>query len=182
MLLEVTDRSTADAWRHTVRWPVRQYELDLYGHVNNAVYLNWIEQAAIDHVEALGFGRDWAAEQGGGWVVREHRVTYHRPVVYGDVVLVTTLPAAEARRCARHSAHGDPSRVGRRPDDRGGDVVGLGPPPGRTPGAHSTRADGLAPTLSRRGGCRSNFDGRQWRRSCDDGYRPMRGDRPDAAW
>jgi acyl-CoA thioester hydrolase len=75
-----------------VRWPVRQYELDQFGHVNNAVYLNWVEQAATDHVEALGFGRDWALAQGGGWVVREHRVTYRRPVVYGDVVLVTTLP------------------------------------------------------------------------------------------
>jgi acyl-CoA thioester hydrolase len=88
----VSDTSAVDTWRHTARWPVRQYELDQYGHVNNAVYLNWVEQVATDHVEALGFGREWAAGVGGGWVVREHRVTYHRPVVYGDVVLVTTLP------------------------------------------------------------------------------------------
>ena len=81
-----------DPWRFTVRWPVRQYELDVVGHVNNAVYLNWVEQVAIDHVEALGFGRDWSLAQGGVWVVREHHVTYHRPVGYGDVVLVTTLP------------------------------------------------------------------------------------------
>lgn len=81
-----------DPWRFTVRYPVRQYELDVLGHVNNAVYLNWIEQAAIEHVEALGFGRAWAARHGGTWVVREHHVTYHRPVEYGDVVLVTTLP------------------------------------------------------------------------------------------
>lgn len=82
----------ADARHFTSRYPVRQHELDLLGHVNNAVYLNWIEQAAIDHVESLGLGRTWAVERGGGWVVREHRVTYHRPVVYGDVVLVTTIP------------------------------------------------------------------------------------------
>ena len=88
----VSDGSPVDPWRYTARWPVRQYELDQYGHVNNAVYLNWIEQVATDHVETLGFGREWAAQLGGGWVVREHRVTYHRPVVYGDVVLVTTLP------------------------------------------------------------------------------------------
>ena len=81
-----------DAWRYTARYPVRQYELDVLGHVNNAVYLNWVEQVAVDHVESLGFGRDWAASHGGAWVVREHRVTYHRPVEYGDVVLVTTLP------------------------------------------------------------------------------------------
>ena len=81
-----------DPRRFTSRFPVRQHELDLLGHVNNAVYLNWAEQVAIDHVEALGFGREWATARGGGWVVREHRITYHRPVRYGDVVLVTTLP------------------------------------------------------------------------------------------
>ena len=88
----VTDAPAVDPRRYTARWPVRQYELDQYGHVNNAVYLNWIEQVAIDHVEAMGLGRAWATEMGGGWVVREHHVTYHRPVRYGDVVLVTTQP------------------------------------------------------------------------------------------
>jgi acyl-CoA thioester hydrolase len=81
-----------DPWRFTARIPVRQYELDILGHVNNAVYLNWVEQVAVEHVEALGFGRDWSRERGGAWVVREHHVTYHRPVEYGDVVLVTTIP------------------------------------------------------------------------------------------
>jgi acyl-CoA thioester hydrolase len=83
-----------DPWRFTTRYPVRQYELDVLGHVNNAVYLNWIEQVAIDHVESLGYGRDWSLAHGGTWVVREHRVTYLRPVEYGDAVLVTTLPEA----------------------------------------------------------------------------------------
>ena len=87
---EVAD--AVDPWRYTVRWAVRQYELDALGHVNNAVYLNWAEQAAIEHVEALGLGRAWSQEHGGTWVVREHHVTYHRPVSYGEVVLVTTLP------------------------------------------------------------------------------------------
>lgn len=93
ILHRVTDvPSPVDPWRYTARYPVRQYELDVLGHVNNAVYLNWIEQVAIDQVEAMGFGRDWSVARGGGWVVREHHVTYHRPVLYGDVVLVTTLP------------------------------------------------------------------------------------------
>ena len=79
--LSVTDAAPpVDLRRFTARYPVRQYELDVLGHVNNAVYLNWVEQVAIDHVEALGFGREWSIAQGGGWVVREHHVTYHRPV------------------------------------------------------------------------------------------------------
>ena len=83
---------SVDPWRFTIRYPVRQYELDVLGHVNNAVYLNWVEQVAIEHVEALGFGRAWSTERGGAWVVREHHITYHRPVEYADVALVTTLP------------------------------------------------------------------------------------------
>ena len=89
ILLAMTD---VDPWRFSETWQVRQYELDQFGHVNNAVYLNWVEQVATDHVEALGFGRDWAIGRGGGWVVREHRITYHRPALYGDMVTVTTLP------------------------------------------------------------------------------------------
>ena len=99
--------SEIDPWRFTARFGVRQYELDALGHVNNAVYLNWVEQVAVEHVEALGYGRDWSVAQGGIWVVREHRVTYHRPVLYGDVVLVTTLPQsiAGARGVRRTEIH-----------------------------------------------------------------------------
>lgn len=102
-----------DPWRFTARWPVRQYELDQFGHVNNAVYLNWIEQAATDHVEALGFGREWAQARGGSWVIREHRVTYHQPAVYGDVVLVTTLPQelAGVRGVRRTEIHRESDRL-----------------------------------------------------------------------
>ena len=64
--------------------------------MNNAVYLNWVEQVATDHVEALGFGREWALTQGGGWVVREHHVTYHRPALFGDTVTITTRPQSLA--------------------------------------------------------------------------------------
>ena len=75
MLGAVSEPAPVDPWRHTVRFAVRQYELDALGHVNNAVYLNWAEQVAIEHVEALGFGRDWSIAEGGAWVVREHQVT-----------------------------------------------------------------------------------------------------------
>lgn len=88
----MSDPTPVDPRRYTATWRVRQYELDQFGHVNNAVYLNWIEQVATDHVEALGFGRDWAQSLGCGWVVREHHITYRRPVVYGDTVGVTTIP------------------------------------------------------------------------------------------
>lgn len=72
-----------------MRWPVRGYELDSRGHVNNAVYLSWAEEIATAHAEAAGYGREWSAQRGGGWVIRHIDITYHRPAVYGDEVEVT---------------------------------------------------------------------------------------------
>lgn len=37
---------------------VRHYEMDTLGHVNNAIYQHYLEQAAIEHSESLGFGLD----------------------------------------------------------------------------------------------------------------------------
>jgi acyl-CoA thioester hydrolase len=82
--LSVDPRQYSEVWR------VRQYELDSQGHVNNAVYLNYAEQVAIDHAEAAGFGREFNRRHGGGWVVHRHQITYHRPASYGDEVRVTT--------------------------------------------------------------------------------------------
>jgi acyl-CoA thioester hydrolase len=75
---------------YIARWRVRTYELDVNGHVNNAVYLNWAEQIATEHVEAAGFGQGWMTEQGGAWVVRRHEITYRQPAVYGDDLELTT--------------------------------------------------------------------------------------------
>lgn len=72
------------------RWPVRVYELDANGHVNNAVYLNWAEEVATQHAEVSGFGAEWAQRNGGAWVVRRHEITYHRSARYGDEVDLAT--------------------------------------------------------------------------------------------
>ena len=79
----------ADLWTHTTRLRVRWYEIDFNGHVNNAVYLNWIAQLATDHAEACGIGRAWSLERGGVWVVRRHDITYHAPALDGDDLELT---------------------------------------------------------------------------------------------
>ncbi|MBW4664206.1 MAG: acyl-CoA thioesterase [Chroococcus sp. CMT-3BRIN-NPC107] len=38
----------------TTQLRVRHYEMDALGHVNNAVYQSYLEQAAIEHSEYLG--------------------------------------------------------------------------------------------------------------------------------
>lgn len=75
---------------HTTRVRVRHYEMDALGHVNNAVYLHYIEEAAIEHARALGFDEARWRTLGGAWVVRRHEVDYRLPAVAGDELDVTT--------------------------------------------------------------------------------------------
>lgn len=69
---------------------VRHYELDTLGHVNNAVYQNYLEQAAIEHSEHLGLNLERYRELGGVFVMRRVEIDYLRPAVAGDRLEVTT--------------------------------------------------------------------------------------------
>lgn len=74
---------------YSTSWPVRQYELDSNGHVNNAVYLSYAEHLTVEHAERAGFGKAWTAANGGAWVVHRNVLAHHRPAVYGDVLQLT---------------------------------------------------------------------------------------------
>ncbi len=80
---------TVDPLAYTDRWPVRQYEVDRQGHVNNAVYLNYAEELAARHAERSGFGRAWADSHGGAWVIHRHDVIYHSPALLGEELELT---------------------------------------------------------------------------------------------
>jgi acyl-CoA thioester hydrolase len=55
--------------------------MDAYGHVNNVVYLTYLEEARVDMLFALGseFGGKALSE---GVVVARHEIDYRRPLVY----------------------------------------------------------------------------------------------------
>lgn len=76
--------------RHTLRVKVRHYEMDSLGHVNNAVYLHYVEEAAIEHSRLLGFEEARWRDLGGTWVVRRHEIDYRLPAVAADELDVTT--------------------------------------------------------------------------------------------
>jgi acyl-CoA thioester hydrolase len=69
---------------------VRQYEIDVLGHVNNAVYLNYLEHVAVEHAERLGFSHARLVEIGGLFVVRRFEIDYLGAAVAGDELDVTT--------------------------------------------------------------------------------------------
>ncbi len=69
---------------------VRTYEADALGHVNNAVYLHYTEQAAIEHSDALGWDARRYAEVGRQFVIRQTEIVYHGAAMAGDWLTVTT--------------------------------------------------------------------------------------------
>ncbi|MFE4477710.1 acyl-CoA thioesterase, partial [Kitasatospora sp. NPDC056789] len=49
--------------RHIYRCPLRWADMDAYGHVNNVVFLRYLEEARIDFL----FRPDKEFKQGRGW-------------------------------------------------------------------------------------------------------------------
>src|SRR5215207_2774643 len=69
---------------------VRFHEVDALGHVNNAAYLNYVEQAAIDHATFLGLDLQRLQQLGGVFVARRHEIEFLKPTFAGDVLRVVT--------------------------------------------------------------------------------------------
>jgi acyl-CoA thioester hydrolase len=69
---------------------VRFHEVDALGHVNNAAYLNYLEQAAIDHATFLGLDLQRLQGLGGVFVARRHEIVFLKPTFAGDLLRVIT--------------------------------------------------------------------------------------------
>ncbi|MCK9618021.1 MAG: acyl-CoA thioesterase [Lentimicrobiaceae bacterium] len=74
---------------HTFQITVRGYELDSYGHVNNAVYVNYFEQARW---EVLRDKKILEKYQNSGYfiVVAENTIRYHREATLFDTLTIET--------------------------------------------------------------------------------------------
>ncbi len=75
---------------HTRDFRVRYYECDAYGHVNQAQYLRYMQEAAFDASAAAGYDMARYDAMGRSWLIRETEIEYLHPVQYGDVVQVRT--------------------------------------------------------------------------------------------
>lgn len=66
---------------------VRGYHLDVYQHVNNARYLEFLEEARWDWLEKLE-AFSWMTENQLAFVVVNININYRRPAVLGDVLAI----------------------------------------------------------------------------------------------
>ena len=76
---------------------VRDYECDLQGVVNNAVYLNYLEHARHQYLQSLGFSFADFHQQGYDLVLVRAELDYKASLRSGDHFIVTVRCERESR-------------------------------------------------------------------------------------
>ena len=80
--------------RYELRFPVAPGDIDELGHVNNTVYVRWVQDAAIAHWRASAPADAQATLV---WVVARHEIDYKHPAVLGDQILARTWVGPASR-------------------------------------------------------------------------------------
>ena len=62
-------------------------DIDEQDHVNNTVYLRWVQEVATAHWRAVASGE---AQENIGWVVLRHEIDYKAPAAFGDQIMLRT--------------------------------------------------------------------------------------------
>lgn len=76
-------------------------DIDHLGHVNNVVYLRWVQDAAEAHWKTLATPE---LQKELAWVVLKHEINYHKPAFPGDSIIAKTWVGETAGfRSIRHA-------------------------------------------------------------------------------
>ena len=73
---------------------IQAADIDVLGHVNNVVFLRWVQDAAVAHWAALTNDLQKAEVV---WVVARHEIDYKRPALPGDRVRARTWVGGASR-------------------------------------------------------------------------------------
>jgi len=73
---------------------VQPADIDEQDHVNNTVYLRWIQDVAVAHWKSLASKE---AQEAIGWVVLRHEIDYKAPAGLGDEIVLRTWVGAASR-------------------------------------------------------------------------------------
>lgn len=76
------------AIRHDHPISVDPSEIDFMGHVNNAYYLKWVQDAVVAHWQNIAPPQAVAAHM---WVALKHEITYRKPAFLDDQVIATVV-------------------------------------------------------------------------------------------
>jgi len=67
---------------------VQPGEIDFMGHVNNAHYLHWVQDAVVAHWQKIAPAQAVAEHL---WVALKHEITYRKPAFLDDEVIATVI-------------------------------------------------------------------------------------------
>ena len=73
---------------------VQPGDIDGQNHVNNTVYLRWVQNVATAHWESLASAE---AQDAIGWVVVRHEIDYKLPANLGDEIVLRTWVGEASR-------------------------------------------------------------------------------------
>ena len=78
-------------------------DIDFMGHVNNARYLNWVQDVVLAHWQKLAPAEEVASK---AWVALKHEITYRKPAFLDDEVIAETVleKIKGARSCSKGSS------------------------------------------------------------------------------
>lgn len=80
---------------------VRESDIDELGHVNNTVYLRWVQEVAIAHWQLIATPEQ---QQEMVWMVLRHEIDYKSAAKLNDeIILRTWIGVAEGLRFDRHT-------------------------------------------------------------------------------
>lgn len=87
--------------RYVLQRAVQASDIDELGHVNNGVYVRWVQDAAVEH---WGAAADPADQVALVWVVTRHEIDYLRAAMPDDgIVIETWIGVAVGRDFERHT-------------------------------------------------------------------------------
>lgn len=86
-----------DDYPFQIEMAVRDYECDIQGIVNNAVYQNYLEHARHEYLKDVGINFTELAQQGINLVVVRIEIDYKQPLQSGDRFVVGVKMERESR-------------------------------------------------------------------------------------
>jgi acyl-CoA thioester hydrolase len=94
----------------TYAFTIPDSAVDGNGHVNNVMYVQWMQDAAVQHYTFIG-GVAPTQALGATWVVREHKIEYLLPAYAGEEIEAQTwvvdIRRARSRRRYRFVRNAD---------------------------------------------------------------------------
>lgn len=78
--------------KHTTELKIRGYHLDGYGHVNNARYLELLEEARWQYLDKIN-AKAYFEERNLAFVVVNINISYKYPITQGQTLRIETQPS-----------------------------------------------------------------------------------------